>query len=57
MEGKDLIVSLITVWTILNALKAMENAADITPVKEGVTLIQHKLKNILTQKGLKEWSR
>ena len=31
----------------------MENATDIAPVKEGVTLVQYKLKNILSQKGLK----
>jgi molecular chaperone GrpE (heat shock protein) len=32
----------------------MENAVDVAPVKEGVALIQNKLKNILVQKGLKE---
>ena len=35
------------------ALRAMENATDIVPVKEGVELIQNKLKNTLAQKGLK----
>jgi molecular chaperone GrpE len=54
MEGKDLIVSLLPVLDDFDrALKAMETAADIAPVKEGVTLVQHKLKNILSQKGLK----
>ena len=36
------------------ALRSMENATDVVPVKEGVNLIQNKLKNTLTQKGLKE---
>lgn len=55
MEGKDLIVSLITVLDDFErASKAMESATDVAPVKEGVALIQHKLKNILAQKGLKE---
>ena len=55
MEGKDVIVSLLPVLDDFErALRSMENANDIVPVKEGVTLIQHKLKNILSQKGLKE---
>jgi molecular chaperone GrpE len=55
LEGKDLIVSLLPVLDDFErALKAMETAADVAPVKEGVTLIQSKLKNALTQKGLKE---
>jgi molecular chaperone GrpE len=54
MEGKDLIVSLLPVLDDFErALKAIENATDVAPVKEGVTLVQHKLKNILAQKGLK----
>jgi len=54
MEGKDVIVSLLPVLDDFDrALKAMETATDIAPVKEGVTLVQHKLKNILSQKGLK----
>ena len=54
MEGKDVVVSLLPVLDDFErALKAMENATDVTPVKEGVTLVQHKLKNILSQKGLK----
>jgi molecular chaperone GrpE len=36
------------------AVKAMETAQDVSAVKEGVTLVQSKLKNILSQKGLKE---
>ncbi len=55
MEGKDVIVALIPVLDDFErALRSMENASDVAPVKEGVTLIQNKLKNILTQKGLKE---
>lgn len=54
MEGKDLIVSLLPVLDDFErALRSMENAADVAPVKEGVTLVQNKLKNILAQKGLK----
>jgi molecular chaperone GrpE len=36
------------------ALRATEKATEVAPVREGVILIQNKLKNILTQKGLKE---
>ena len=54
MEGKDVIVSLLPVLDDFErALRSMENATDLTPVKEGVELIQNKLKNTLTQKGLK----
>ncbi|HAL81746.1 MAG TPA: nucleotide exchange factor GrpE [Mucilaginibacter sp.] len=54
MEGKDLIVSLLPVLDDFErALRSMENAADVIPIKEGVALVQHKLKNILSQKGLK----
>jgi molecular chaperone GrpE len=54
MEGKDVIVSLLPVLDDFErALRSMENAADVTPVKEGVELIQNKLRNTLTQKGLK----
>lgn len=55
MEGKDIIVALLPVLDDFErALKAMENATDVVPVKEGVTLIQNKLKNALTKNGLKE---
>ena len=54
MEGKDLIVSLLPVLDDFErALRSMENATDVAPVKEGVELIQNKLRNTLTQKGLK----
>ena len=54
MEGKDLIVALLPVLDDFDrALRSMEDASDVAPVKEGVELIQNKLKNTLTQKGLK----
>ncbi|MCD0488510.1 nucleotide exchange factor GrpE [Pedobacter sp. MC2016-14] len=53
--GKDVIVSLLGVLDDFDrALKATENAADVAAVREGVVLIHHKLKNLLSQKGLKE---
>ncbi len=52
--GKDVIVSLLTVLDDFErANKAMENAADVKPVKEGVELIQNKLTTLLAQRGLK----
>jgi len=55
MEGKDLIVSLLPVLDDFErALRAMETATDVAPVKEGVMLVQNKLKNALTKSGLKE---
>jgi molecular chaperone GrpE len=54
-EGKELIIALLPVLDDFErAQRAMETAVDVAPVKEGVTLIQNKLKNILTQKGLAE---
>jgi len=54
-EGKDLIIALLPVLDDFErAQRAMEKATEVAPVKEGVTLIQNKLKNILTQKGLTE---
>jgi molecular chaperone GrpE len=54
MEGKDVIVSLLPVLDDFDrALRSMEGATDVAPVKEGVNLIQNKLRNTLTQKGLK----
>ena len=53
--GMDVIVSMLPVLDDFDrALRHMDNAADINAVKEGVVLIQQKLKNILGQKGLKE---
>src|ERR1700761_9670302 len=55
MEGKDVIASLLPVLDDFDrALRAMDSATDVAPVKQGVELIQNKLKNTLTQKGLKE---
>ena len=55
MEGKDVIVAMLPVLDDFDrALRAMENATDVAPVKEGVVLIQNKLKNALTKAGLKE---
>ncbi|MDN5285475.1 MAG: grpE [Mucilaginibacter sp.] len=54
-EGKELLVALLPVLDDFErAQRSMEKAVDVAPVKEGVTLIQNKLKNILAQKGLKE---
>src|SRR5580698_7787394 len=54
MEGKDLMVSLLPVLDDFErALRSMENTTDVVPVKEGVELIQNKLKNTMAQKGLK----
>ncbi len=53
--SKDVIVSLLTVLDDFErSLKYLETATDIGAIKEGILLVQHKLKNILTQKGLKE---
>ena len=53
--GKDVIVDLLPVLDDLDrAMKVMETATDVAAVKEGVVLIQNKIKNILSQKGLKE---
>jgi len=52
--GKEVIVSMLPVLDDFErAEKAMATSTDINAVKEGVALIQNKLKNILTQKGLK----
>ena len=54
-EGKDVIVALLPVLDDFDrAIRSMENSTDVTAVKEGVVLIQNKLKNVLSQKGLKE---
>ncbi|MFD0792212.1 nucleotide exchange factor GrpE [Mucilaginibacter litoreus] len=54
-EGKDIIVALLPVLDDFErALRAMDKATEVSSVKEGVELIQNKLKNTLTQKGLKE---
>jgi molecular chaperone GrpE len=53
--GKDVVVSLLPVLDDFErALKSTENATDVAPVREGIVLVQTKLKSILSQKGLKE---
>lgn len=53
--GKEVIVSMLTVLDDFErAAKAMESSTDVNAVKEGVALVQSKLKSILSQKGLKE---
>lgn len=52
--GKEVIVSLIPVLDDFErAVKSMEAATDIKAVKDGVVLVQNKINNILSQKGLK----
>jgi len=53
--GLDVIVSLLPVLDDFDrAARYLDNTTDVNAVKEGVALIQQKLKNILGQKGLKE---
>lgn len=53
--GKDIVVSLLPVLDDFErALKATENSTEVAPVREGIVLVQTKLKSILAQKGLKE---
>lgn len=54
-EGKDVIEALLPVLDDFDrAIRSMENSNDVAAIKEGIVLIQNKLKNVLTQKGLKE---
>jgi molecular chaperone GrpE len=54
-DGKDVMVALLPVLDDFErAQRSMENSTDIAAVKEGVAIIQNKLKNVLAQKGLKE---
>lgn len=53
--GKEIIANLLPVIDDFDrALKAFETATELEPVKEGVLLVGHKLKNILSHQGLKE---
>lgn len=53
--GKDVVASLLPVLDDFErALKATENATEVAAIREGIMLVQTKLKSILTQKGLKE---
>ncbi|MFC3196283.1 nucleotide exchange factor GrpE [Parapedobacter deserti] len=53
--GKEIIANLLPVLDDLDrALKAIETATEVGPLKEGVSLVGHKLKTILTHQGLTE---
>ena len=53
--GKDVVVAMLPVLDDFErALKATENATEVAAIREGVMLVQTKLKSILSQKGLKE---
>lgn len=53
--GKDVVVSLLPVLDDFErAIKATENTTEVAPVREGIVLVQTKLKSILNHKGLKE---
>lgn len=53
--GKDVVVSLLPVLDDFErAVKATENATEINAVRDGIILVQTKIKSILGQKGLKE---
>jgi molecular chaperone GrpE len=53
--GKEVVVSMLPVLDDFErALKQMENAQDVTAVKDGVKMIYNKFKTTLEQKGLKE---
>lgn len=53
--GKEVIVSLLPVLDDFErASRAIENAKDVSAVKEGISIVQNKFKNLLAQKGLKE---
>lgn len=53
--GKDVVVSLLPVLDDFErALKATENTTEVSAIRDGIMLVQSKLKSILSQKGLKE---
>jgi molecular chaperone GrpE len=53
--GKDVLISLLPILDDFErAMKAVETATDLSGIKEGVELIQSKLKATLTSQGLKE---
>ncbi|GGC45588.1 protein GrpE [Parapedobacter defluvii] len=53
--GKEIISNLLPVIDDFDrAIKAFETATELGPVKEGVSLVGQKLKNILTLQGLTE---
>jgi molecular chaperone GrpE len=52
--GKDIIQSLLVVMDDMDrAAKQLENTTDLTVLKEGISLVFNKLRNIMQQKGLK----
>ena len=52
--GQEIMLAMIPVLDDFErALKAMENATDVTSVKQGIDLVSHKFKNTLVAKGLK----
>src|SRR5690606_28142937 len=52
--GKDILTNLLPVIDDFErALKVMETATEIGPIKEGISLVSQKLKNTLAQQGLK----
>lgn len=53
--GKDIVVALLPVLDDFDrAIKATETTTEVSAVREGIVLVQNKLKSMLTQKGLKE---
>jgi molecular chaperone GrpE len=53
--SKDVLVALLPVLDDFErSLQSIQTASNLDAVKEGVSLVHNKLKNILTQKGLKE---
>lgn len=53
--GKDVISSLLPILDDFDrALKAMEQAAEVASIKEGMLLVSQKLQKTLEQQGLKE---
>lgn len=52
--GQEIMVALIPVLDDFDrALKAMQTATEVAPIKEGIELVSHKFMNTLTAKGLK----
>ena len=55
MANQETLVALLPVLDDFErAMKSMKTNVDIDSVKDGVELVNNKLKNILTQKGLKQ---
>ncbi len=53
--NKEVIVAMLPILDDFErAEKALANVTDVAAVKEGITIVHHKLKNILAQKGLTE---